>query len=104
MCDMRPPPNRVLFKETHEIRDLPLQGYYVSITDIPTDKLQFGLYHIGASGCGYAFYDGQNWSNLDSYISVDLWGSSRTIQIESETEKYKFLRPPRIYDYEIPLS
>ena len=93
MCDFREPPNQVLFKETAKLRDLPLLGHYGAVVDIPTEKLEFGLYHIGMSGCGYKFYDGKVWSSIDTTIPVQVWGTTKYLEINGETEKYKFYRP-----------
>lgn len=92
MCDFRNPPDKVFIKATEQLKPLPLYGHYGSIIDIPTDKLEFGLYHIGMSGCGYRFYDGQNWSSIDTIVPVKIWDTTKYFTIDGETDKYRFIR------------
>ena len=97
MCDFRPAPTKVIIKDTNEWKTLPYQGHFVHAGEVA--KPEFGLYHLGATGCGYKFYDGQEWSDIDTTIPVIVWGEQRYIRLEAENEKYRFYREPVIQNY-----
>ena len=83
MCDMRGAPTHALVKATNETISVP----YISadfnwallrgVTSDSNNVNSIGIYHVGASGCGYVHYDGDSVLNLDS---VGEW--------ENDTYKY----------------
>jgi len=59
LCDLRGPPSHL--KINNNLIELDYCGNgneYRYYNQIPTNV---GIYHIGASGCGYEYYDGNNW-------------------------------------------
>lgn len=57
MCDFRLAPGKILNKETSEVFDVAYHGRHEPHWPISLP----GVYHVGATGCGYSYYDGQYW-------------------------------------------
>lgn len=74
MCDLQGPPIKIINKKTNEEIIPKYNGHGVWFGEIAEPK--FGIYHIGASGCGYYLYD-NGWN---------------IVPFNNEDEKYIYIR------------
>lgn len=57
MCDMRGPPRKIKNHQTGEVLDVPYIGNMYGWEEKRTP----GIYHTSGSGCGYTYFDGNEW-------------------------------------------
>jgi hypothetical protein len=93
MCDMRGRPTICKNRETGEINPLLLFSGGSYIGNTVWDKP--GIYHVGASGCGYNHYDGEYIYSLDSNYRYKLNPENKFygfdyIKDEWKNEKYEY--------------